>query len=305
MTNIKISALSTVMVFCAVFAGALSVAAPAQQDAGAFTLDGYIRAYIKNSPAVVQDSNALKTAEIAYQNQTINLFLPSSGASAGATPLTKGESPHFDGPYDAGLYVNWNIFNSGRDYLAYIKAKNTLQTARMRFKNAMQDRVLAAINLFYKFQLQEKLLESARRDLADKREQYEFTSLLYRDGQKSYTEMLYSENNLKDSELRMARAEADFASSLMSFNNAVSRAADAPAKLDYELEETDAPQDASYDEDLQTAVKNREDINSAILRLHNAQIDRKLTLINNFPSLTADFSFNNNTRDVFGARQND
>ncbi|MDR0734877.1 MAG: TolC family protein [Elusimicrobiota bacterium] len=301
----KISALLSALIFCAGSAVAFSLTANASApQKETFTLDGYIRAYIKNSPAAVQDFNALKTAEINFRNRTVNLFLPSAGASAGATLLTKNESLHFDGPYDASLYVNWNIFNSGRDYLAYKKQKNLLETSRMRFKNSLQELALSAIKTFYDLKRKESLLEVAARDLEEKLEQYEMTRLLYRDGLKTYTDFLQSENTLKNAELDMEQKTADYNSSLINFNNQIGREIMSAAKLDYEIETAPEFYQTSFDDDLQTAVANREDVNREILNFQNAKIDNKLTLMNNLPMLSAGFNLGNNTDDIFGARGN-
>lgn len=298
----KIFYLALIITACRCFAFAVVLESGPSQT---FTLDSYIQAYVKNSPELVRQYNALRAAEIAHQNIVMGLFLPTAGASAGTTLLSNDTSGlRFDNPYDASLYVNWNIFNSGRDYMAYIKQKNALEISRMRFKNYLQDTVLAAIRVFYDLKLKERLTEVALRDLADKKDQLEMTTLLYRDGQRSYTDLLFAENNYKDSQLRLATGQADYMNTLISFNNLIGRGINAPAELIYELNAAPENISSTFEEDLKIAIAYREDINAAILRLHNSKIDEKLAVMNNLPTITAGFGYANTATDIFGNASN-
>jgi outer membrane protein TolC len=270
-----------------------------------FTLDSYLKEYIVNSPDLVSDYNALKTAEINFKNNIIDLFLPSAGFSAGTELMSKNNPGlHFDNSYNSSLSVDWNIFNSGRDALAYKKAKNNLEVAQMRFKNSLQELALSAIKTFYDLKRKESLLEVSKNDLKDKQEQFEMTQLLYNDGLKSYTDFLQSENTLKNAQLNFEKSIADYNSSLISFNNKIGREIMSPARLDYEINSAPELYTTSFEEDLQTAIANREDINREILNFQNAKIDDKLKLMNNLPMLNAGFALNNSTNDIFGSRDN-
>jgi OMF family outer membrane factor len=266
-----------------------------------FTLDSYIKLYVQNSPDLVQDYNALKTAEINFQNTVINLFLPSANFSAGTELMSKNNPGlHFDAPYNSSLYVDWNIFNSGRDYLAYTKQKNALEISKIRFANRLQEIVLAAIKTFYDLKRRESLLKIAQSDLTDKQEQYEMTRLLYQDGLKEYTDFLQSENTFKNAQLNLEQETASYNSALIAFNNKIGREIMLPAQLDYDIGQTAGLYSTSFEDDLQTAIANREDINREILNFQNAKIDDKLKLMNNLPMLSAGFNLSNNTNDVFG-----
>ncbi|WP_424245872.1 outer membrane protein TolC [Elusimicrobium posterum] len=272
---------------------------------GAFTLDSYILSYLQNSPDLVKEQNSFLASKIEFQNSVIDLFLPSAGFDAGTTLMSK-ENPgfKFDNSYDSSLYIDWNIFNSGRDYLAYRQKKNTLEAAEIRFKNKLQNTVFDAIKVFYDLKLKESLLEVAKSDIADKEEQFEMTGFLYQDGLRAYSDLLQSENNYKNSQLRLVQQTADYTSAKIAFNNKINRDINAAVTLDYELGDLPPLYATDYAQDFAAALQYREDINTEILSLHNKKIADKLTKMNNLPMLSAGFSFNNSSYDIFGKNSN-
>ncbi len=269
-----------------------------------FTLDSYIQEYVDHSPLLVQEYNAFQNARLTYQNSIMQYFLPSAGAQAGIALMSK-DTPglHFDNPYDASVFVNWNLFNSGRDYLAFQKEKNNLEIARRRFDNILQNTLLQAITLFYELRLNEQLLLVAEADYKDKLEEFQKTNAMYKEGLKSYSDMLQSENNFKNAQLRREQEKANYALSLMAFNNKIGRGVEEGVVLDYTLPPAQRIKDLGFEADLDVALENREDVNSAVLRLQNSKIDNRLTTMNNLPMLTAGFGLTNTSSDIFGAER--
>lgn len=270
-----------------------------------YTLDRYINLYLQNSPEVVNAFNDLAKAEINFKNNFIKLFLPSANFNA-STVLTSKENHgfHLDNPYDTSLNLNWNLFNSGKDYLAYLQHKNTLKLARLNFDNKLQDIVLNAIQTFYDLKLKESLLTVADNDLKSKKDQLETTRQLYKAGLNNYTYFLQGENNYKSAQLSAKQKQANYEKSKMTFNTAIGRAPEAEAVLEDNLKELAPLYTTSYDEDLSVALLNRQDINQKILTLQNDKISKKITTLNNMPALQAGFSLNNNSQDIFGTRSN-
>ena len=270
-----------------------------------YTLDRYINLYLQNSPEVVNAFNDLAKAELNFKNNFIKLFLPSANFNAN-TVLTSKENHgfHLDNPYDASLNLNWNLFNSGKDYLAYLQYKNNLKLARLNFDNKLQDIVLNAIQTFYDLKLKESLLTVADNDLKSKKDQLETTRQLYKAGLNNYTYFLQGENNYKSAQLSAKQKQANYEKSKMTFNTAIGRAPDAEAILEDNLKELAPLYTTSYDEDLSVALLNRQDINQKILTLQNDKISKKITTLQNMPALQAGFSLSNNSQDIFGARSN-
>ena len=278
----------------------------ALEDANStFDLDRYINLYLQNSPEVVNAFNDLAKAELNFKNNFIKLFLPSANFNA-STVLTSKENHgfHLDNPYDASLNLNWNLFNSGKDYLSYLQHKNTLKLAHINFENKLQDIVLNAIQTFYDLRLKESLLTVADNDLKSKKDQLETTRQLYKAGLNNYTYFLQGENNYKSAQLSAKQKQANYEKSKMTFNTAIGRAPEAEAILKDNLTKLAPLYTTSYDEDLSLALLNRQDINQKILTLQNDKISKKITTLQNMPALQAGFSLNNNSQDISGTRSN-
>ena len=270
-----------------------------------YTLDRYINLYLQNSPDVVNAFNDLEKAELNFKNNFIKLFLPSASFNIN-TVLTSKENHgfHLDNPYDTSLNLSWNLFNSGKDYLAYLQHKNTLKLARLNFENKLQDLVLNAIQTFYDLKLKESLLVVADNDLKSKKDQLETTSQLYKAGLNNYTYFLQGENNYKNAQLSAKQKQASYEKSKMTFNTSIGRAPQAEVVLQDDLKELAPLYTTSYDEDLTVALSNRQDINQKILTLQNDKLSKKITALQNMPALQAGFSLNNNSQDIFGANHN-
>lgn len=270
-----------------------------------YTLDRYINLYLQNSPEVVNAFNDLAKAELNFKNNFIKLFLPSANFNA-STVLTSKENHgfHLDNPYDASLNLNWNLFNSGKDYLAYLQYKNNLKLARLNFDNKLQDIVLNAIQTFYDLKLKESLLTVADNDLKSKKDQLDMTTSLYKAGLRDYTSFLQGDNNYKSAQLSAKQKQANYEKSKMTFNTAIGRAPESETVLEDNLTELAPLYTTSYDEDLSLALLNRQDINQKILTLQNDKISKKITTLQNMPALQAGFSLNNNSQDIFGTRSN-
>ena len=268
-----------------------------------FTLDEYIRLYLQNSPEVINTFNALKKAEINFKSKFIDLFLPSANLSAN-TEITSKDTPgiHLDNPYDATLSLNWNLFNSWKDYLTYLQQKNTLKLARISFENTMQDIALKAIETYYDLKLKESLLLVADNDLISKKQQFDTTTSLYKAGLQNYTSYLQGDNNYKSAQLSAKQKRATYEKSRIIFNNAIGRAPEEEVVLNYNLGEMAPLFISSYEEDLHTALLNRYDINQKIITLQNENLGHKITSLRNLPSLNAGFSLGNSTSDIFGDR---
>lgn len=270
-----------------------------------FTLDEYIRLYLQNSPEVINTFNALKKAEINFKSKFIDLFLPSANLSAN-TEITSKDNPgiHLDNPYDATLSLNWNLFNSWKDYLTYLQQKNTLKLARISFENTMQDIALKAIETYYDLKLKESLLLVADNDLISKKQQFDTTTSLYKAGLQNYTSYLQGDNNYKSAQLSAKQKRATYEKSRIIFNNAIGRAPEEEVVLNYTLGEMAPLFISSYEEDLHTALLNRYDINQKIITLQNENLGHKITTLRNLPSLNAGFSLVNSSRDIFGTNSN-
>ena len=274
-------------------------------DAAVYNVDSYIKLYAQNSPSLAQSWYRLEQAKLTFRNKFIDLFLPSANYSAGTELYSKqNQKLRFDNDYNGSLSVNYNLFNSFKDISAFQQQKNTLEMAQIAYDNTLQDTVLEAIQQFYNLKLQESLLSVTKNDLKQKEEQYNMTKALYRAGMKSYSTLLQSENTFKKAELNLKQRQSSYDSLKMAFNIAVNAGPLDDVSLDYELPPLPPLFKTTYEEDLNTAINNREDFQRQILTLRNQKIDSSLTKRNNLPSVQADFSLSNTSHDYFGANSN-
>ena len=270
-----------------------------------FDLNGYIQLYLQNSPQIVQAFNSYKQAEIDFKSNFIDLFLPQANFSANTLVTSKENTGfHLDNPYNTDLSVSWNLFNSGKDYLTYLKQKNSLKIAKINFENKLQDIALNAIEQFYDLKLKESLLTVADNDLKAKEEQFKTTTSLYKAGLKDYTSFLQGDNNYKSAQLSAQQKLNTYERSKAAFNTAIGREPQEEVILEYNLTEIAPLYTTTYGEDLKTALLNRQDINQEILTLQNEKISKKLNTLRNLPSLQAGFGLSNYSQDIFGSNSN-
>jgi len=277
-------------------------AMPRDTEAATYNVNSYIKLYTQNSPSLAQAWYRLEQARLTFRNKFMDLFLPSANYSAGTEIYSKQKQQlRFDNEYNGTFSINYNLFNSFKDISAFQQQKNTLEMAQIAYDSALQDTILEAIRQFYNLKLQESLLSVTRNDLKQKEEQYNMTKALYRAGMKSYSTLLQSENTFKKAELNLKQRQSSYDSLKMAFNIAVNAGPMDDVSLDYELPPLPPLFTTSYEDDLKTAINNREDFQRQILTLRNQKIENSLTRRSNIPSVQADFSFSNTNRDYFGA----
>ena len=269
---------------------ALSSNEPPQTN---FTLDSFIRQYLKQSPKVASQKNILLNARANYQNAFTEAFLPSFSVSATADKTytrpdnirSWNELRHFDS--NAKASGTWNLLNSGKDRLAYQSASLSYEAAQIAFDAFVQETVLSAVQMYYNLLLNKKLMEVYQADLEINRKQYEQDKVLYDNGLKTRSDLLSSETNYRSSQLSLFSAQNDYANALTAFNIALNQPTETEITLDGTLDKEVTPL-PSLDTDLTNALAYRHDVREHRLQLKQEDIAFKQGKLNTLPSLFVD-----------------
>lgn len=255
-----------------------------------FTVDSYVAAYLANSPALKTYTNALKSAKNSYQNAFINAFLPtfSFGADADKSYNRYNRLSSWSDLNHADSSVNasgsWNLFNSGKDALAYKSASLDWQIEQINFDSSVQELVLSAVQTYYSLLLSEKLLKVYEDDLQVAQKQYEQDKILYENGLKTRSDLLSSETNFRSSQLSLFSAQTDYENALKNFNIELNLPVERRAELDGTISE-DLPTLPPLNADLSAALSHRYDARTRRLRLRQSDVAQTLDNLNTLPSV--------------------
>lgn len=269
---------------------ALTSAANATQQ---FTTETYVAALLAASPRLKQLTNTLKADKNAYQNAFTNAFLPtfSFGASADKTYTRDSRFSSWSdfnrADSSARAQGSWNLFNSGKDALAYKSASLDWQMAQIQFEDGVQNLVLEAVQTYYDLLLSKKLLKVYQDDLQVAQTQYEQDKILYENGLKTRSDLLSSETNWRSSQLSLFSAQNDYENALKNFNIALNRPVESKAELDDYISE-EMPQMPPLDEDLTAALAHRYDARTRRLQLRQSDVTKTVNHLNTLPSAYVD-----------------
>lgn len=242
------------------------------------------------SPSLQAENRRLKIAYNNYKNAFTESFLPTFSLSAQASKEYDRENrlsswEEFRRADSSGRAEgNWNLFNTGKDALAYKSASLDWQTAQINFDQTVQQYVLEAAQIYYDLLLSQKLLNVYEEDLSIAQKQYEQDKLFYENGLKTRSDLLSSETNWRSSQLSVFSAKNDYANALKNFNIALNRPVDSPVQLDEKitLELSALP---PLEQDLTQALANRYDARIERLALKQSDITRTLGNLETLPAV--------------------
>lgn len=243
---------------------------------GEFTFQQYLPLYLEHSPDFQFQKNTLKKAKNTYQNAFIQAFLPSMSADAAASKtytrynsLSSWEELH-QADSSASAQANWNFINGGKDFLAYKSARIAWQKAQIEFDQKIQELALEAARTYFTLLGAQRLLEVYQNDLEIVEKQYQKDKQYYDHGLKTWSDVLSSETNWRSGQLTFFTAQNNYQNALTDFNLSLSRAQNAPVKL--QQEETSFLTPASLEQSLQEALENRHDVRLQRLTLQQEDI---------------------------------
>lgn len=273
---------------------ALAVLA-ARAAAGPVTVSSYTAAALAAAPEVRSAEDAYNAADAAFKGRAAAMALPTLGFSYTQYPY--GHDALRGYRYEHGSFsprlgqavttANLNLFNGFEDLQKTRAAALARRAAKGAWNAARQDRAFAAISAFYDLDSKDELLEVARQNLKDQRQQYDQSLDLYKHGMKSLADLLKSETDWRSSELRLVAAEAERKKALVEFNALAGRGAldEAALSADLQAGATDLPR---VDADFARALEQRPEVLKARDELESARVAVQQAIQGALPNLKVD-----------------
>ena len=266
----------------------LALASPA--GAVPWTLDSYLKEVYTVSHELKQAEESLELSRSSYLYALASFYFPSVSLYASNTPYSSDGSPRLEFRNDrtsAGLSASLNLFNNFKDKLDLDSSRLDRDVVEISLFSARQDLTISALNAYYAVLRQRQLLKVAQASLASYEEQYKKAQVYYRDGLKSYSDVLKSELNFRTSQLSAMSDAENLRAAVMAFNTLIYRQPEDEA----ELAEVAGVSDLSMPElkeDLAYALSNRPDLRQAGMALEQKKISRRQARIGWLPDLSAD-----------------
>jgi len=272
---------------------ALLLALTPAAGAASWTLDSYLKEVYAVSHKLKQAEESLELSRSAYLYSLASFYFPSVTLSASNNPYSSYNSPRLSfskNKTSAGVSASLNLFNNFRDKLGLDSSKLDRDSSEISLFSARQDLTISALNAYYDVLRKKQLLKVAQASLASYEEQYKKVQVYYKDGLKSYSDVLKSELNYRSSQLSEMSDAESCRNSVMAFNTLIYRQPEEEA----ELTEVAGVSDLSMPDltaDLAYALSSRPDLRQARLSLEQKKISRRQARIGWFPDFSAGASY--------------
>jgi len=262
--------------------------------AASWTLDSYMGEVFDVSHQLKSAEESLELSRTSYLYSLVSFYVPSVSLGVSNTPYSSSNTPRrlvFSGDRtSAGVSASLNLFNNFKDKLGLDSARLGRDSAEISLFTAKQDLTISAMSSYYSVLRQKQLLKVAQVSLASYEEQYKKAQAYYKEGLKSYSDVLKGELNFRSSQLSAMSSSESYRNSLMSFNALIYREPEDEA----DLAEVTGVSDMSMPDlrvDLAYALENRPDLRAQRLALAQTEIARKQAYIGWFPNFSVDASF--------------
>ncbi|OGR41736.1 MAG: hypothetical protein A2X35_12740 [Elusimicrobia bacterium GWA2_61_42] len=263
---------------------------PGRLAAASWTLASY-------KAEVLQASYDVKRAaedETIYRGQYVSdlaaFWLPSVLVSASDAPYAASNAPRLrfeSGDVTAGITARLNLYNNFKDKLALDSSRSASKVYSYRLWQERQKAALASMQSYYGVLRKKRLLEVVRNSLASYQEQYEKVARYYKEGMKSYSDLLKSELNVRSSQLSEASSVENYRNSIMDLNLAVYRQPEEAAELADETFVSTAAS-AAAENDAAYAVEHRPELKVLRLEAERAGYASRRASLERLPDLSMD-----------------
>ena len=270
----------------------LAFASPAA--AASWTMDSYLKEVYSVSHDLKQAEETVQLARSYYMSSLASFYLPSVLLSASNKPYSSDGSHRLLFSRDrtsAGVSASLNLFNNFKDKLGLDSSRLDRNSSEVALFTARQDLTLSALNSYYDVLRKKQLLKVANAGVASYEEQYKKAQQYYKEGLKSYSDVLKSELNFRTSQLTAMRVVEDLRNSVMAFNTLVYRQPEEEAELTEVTGVSDTSMPA-LEADLAFALDVRPDLRQVRIALDQKKISRKKAYIGWFPDFSVDAAYN-------------
>lgn len=264
--------------------------------AATWTLDSYLKEVYSVSHDLKTAQEGVELSRSSYLSELVSFYMPAVTLNVSNTPYSSANSPRLSfnrNKTTAGVSASLNLFNNFKDKLGLDSAKLDRDGSEISLFSARQDLTISALSAYYSVLRQGQLLKVARASLVSYEEQYKMVQAYYKDGLKSYSDVLKSELNFRSSELSSMSYAESYRNSVMAFNALIYR----EPEEEVELAEVTGVSDLSMPDlraDLDYALANRPDLQKARLVLKQKEIAGKIAYIGWFPDVSVDANYSRN-----------
>ncbi|MBI4370380.1 MAG: TolC family protein [Elusimicrobia bacterium] len=262
-----------------------------------WTLDRYIEEALRRSPEFAESQEDLVQADSKKTQAIAESWLPEITATAKTYPY--GYNPDNNDNFSSwdttahtisySAKATLNLFNSFSDVRDVTLAKLGLHDAQDDLIVQHRSLIIKAMSVYLDFFLKTKRLEVIMTNAKNRREQYELTEGLYREGLKSLYDVQKTQIDLYSGELRETSARNERQLALARFNLLL----DQPLQVEPEL--APLPESALgripvFDEALKLALQNRPEARKARRTLESKRLTLRQEGQDVLPGLSADLS---------------
>ena len=274
------------------FASLLVFCAPVRADS--WTLDRYLREVFSASQDLQKAGENAGIYRNEYVSSMAAFYLPAVTLSASNKPYSVYNNPKIEFRKDrtiAGVGASYNLFNNFKDKTALDISRLTRNSYEQVLWQERQRVTLEALGTYYDVLRKRRLQEVVKTSLSSYEEQYAKVSRYYKDGMKSYSDVLKSELNLRTSQLSEITSVERYRNALMAFNLSLYRSPRREVELE-DVVSTAAVSGPSLEADLAYALENRVEMKLAGLELDKSGLDLRKSKLNALPNFSADFTYN-------------
>ncbi|MCM2266806.1 MAG: TolC family protein [Elusimicrobiales bacterium] len=267
----------------------LLAAAPARLAAAAWTLDSYKAEVLRGSHDVKRAAEDAGTARGRYVSDLAAFWLPAVTVGASASPYSAYNSPRlrfYSSDITAGVTARLNLYNNFKDKLDLASSRAASRAGEYRLWQERQQAALDAMQAYYGVLRKRRLLEVVRNSLASYQTQYEKVLRYYKEGMKSYADLLKSEVSVHSGQLSEASALEDYTNAVMDLNLSVYLPPETEAELADVVSGSTAAVAGTGDVDY--ALEHRPELKVYRLELDRARLSARKALLDRFPDLSAD-----------------
>jgi outer membrane protein len=274
------------------------------QPSGAMTIEESLKMAVERNPRVKAQNQEVFIKEMDKKSQ-FSRMLPSADLSYGYARLN--EEPSMTIPnmgtfivgtednYELNLDAKQVLFAGGALYNSYLIAKNDQYAAEIDREQTIRNLKLLVIDAYYGVIKTRQLSEVAKASVTSVRSLMDVSNAFFNQG-------MIPKNNLLEAQVRYAETEQN----LISAENAVKIAEsnlnlllvrDLSEEISIDSEIPLVTMDITFDQSLQSAFDNRQEIKTAKLQLDNTQKGITIARSEFMPSVAATYTYSRTGED--------
>ena len=248
----------------------------------------YMGAALNRSHEIKKSGESVDIARNSYIKAFSDAFIPSLTFSALNTPYSVYNTPKLDinkNNTTVNTALRLNLFNSFKDKKAVNISSVSRDISEVNLLLKKQQIALYSLGRYYDVLRKKKLLEVVKASKRSYEEQYEKVKHYYENGMKSLSDLLKSDLNYRNSQLREIGALKNYKTSMMSFNIPLYISPGSKVNISdidtrYEKKLPDMKADIKY------ALENRPEMRVAKLALKKSLLEKSKASLSALPDFS-------------------